>query len=141
MVFQKIKKGICAMFNSVKGKTVIVTGGSKGIGKGIAKVFAKHGANVAIVSRTRTTAEECADELYADGGNAHGFVGDVIEREWMEEGDDAVVEKFGGVDVLCSNGGMFPQSEIDEMSEEDRNAVMDTNVKGTHYTVKACIPY
>ncbi|MBO1001659.1 3-oxoacyl-ACP reductase FabG [Pseudogracilibacillus auburnensis] len=129
------------MFNSVKGKTVIVTGGSKGIGKGIAKVFAQHGANVAIIGRTLSTAEECAAELNADGGVTYAISGDVTDKESMERAVNAVAEKFGGIDVLCANAGIFPQDEIEEISDEDWNYVMDTNVKGTHYSIQTCLPH
>lgn len=125
----------------MKGKTVVVTGGSKGIGKGIAKVFAKHGANVAVVGRTLSTAEECAKELSKLGGVAEAFTADVTDRDSLEKGFADIAERFGGIHVLCSNAGSFPQEEIEDMPDENWDFVMDTNVKGTHWAVKLCLPY
>jgi len=129
------------MYNDIKGKTVVVTGGSKGIGKGIAKVFAKHGANVAILSRTLSTAEQCVNELNQKQGTARAFKTDVTNRESIEETIEEVANAFGGIDIVCSNAGIFPQEEIETMTDEDWNLVINTNVRGTHWTVKASIPY
>ncbi|CRK82820.1 3-oxoacyl-ACP reductase FabG [Neobacillus massiliamazoniensis] len=129
------------MFNSVKGKTVVVTGGSKGIGKGIARVFAEQGANVAIVARDVEAAEDCAAEIKAGGGKAKAFLGDVRERESMQEMAKKVAETFGGIDVLCANAGIFPSAPLETMTNEEWDIVMNTNAKGAFHAVQACIPY
>ena len=73
------------MLNSCEGKSVIVTGASKGIGKGIAAVFARHGARVLVVARNLDQAEACAAELRAGGRQVSAFIGDVTNRSEMEE--------------------------------------------------------
>lgn len=131
------------MFHSLKGKTVIVTGGSKGIGKGISRIFANQGANVAIVARNLSVAEACVEEIKKENSeiSAHAFSGDVSNQESMVTMAKEVAEKFGGIDILCANAGIFPSVTIDEMASADWDHVMNTNAKGTFLTVQACLPY
>lgn len=126
---------------SIRDKSVIVTGASKGIGKGIARVFAKHGAKVLLVGRDLTSAEAAAAELVAMGHTASGFAADVTSFEDMQAMAKAAVDRYGGVDVLCANAGMYPQVKIEEMSPETWDEVQATNLKGTFLSVKACVPY
>lgn len=126
---------------SLKGKSVIVTGGSKGIGKGIARVFARHGAKVLVTGRELKAAEAAAQELVAAGGTASGLGADVTRLEDMEKMAQAAAERHGGLDVLCANAGVFPQVKMEDMSPETWDEVMATNLKGTFLAVKACIPY
>ncbi|NMO15893.1 3-oxoacyl-ACP reductase FabG [Pyxidicoccus fallax] len=129
------------MADSLKGKSVIVTGASKGIGKGIARVFARHGTKVLVVGRDSKAAEAAAQELVAAGGTASGFGADVTQLEDMEKMARAAAERHGGIDVLCANAGVFPQVKMEDMSPELWDEVMATNLKGTFLSVKACIPY
>lgn len=126
------------MTQSLKGKSVIVTGGSKGIGKGIARVFAQAGAKVAIVSRNAGQAEEAAREI---GHGAFGLAGDVTSLASMDSVMKAVAAKSGGIDVLCANAGIFPPAKLEEMTSEQWDEVVDTNLKGTFHSVKAAVPY
>jgi 3-oxoacyl-[acyl-carrier protein] reductase len=127
--------------SSLTGKSVIVTGGSKGIGKGIARVFAGHGAKVLIVARNLKDAEACAAELNKAGGSATAFTADVTKLADMEAMAQAAFDRHGGLDVLCANAGIFPQAKIEDLSAESWDEVMDTNLKGTFLSVKACMPY
>ena len=102
------------MLNSCEGKSVIVTGASKGIGKGIAAVFARHGAKVLIVARNFDQADACAAEMRAGGRQVSAFVGDVTNRSEMEEMARVAVERNGGIDILCANAGIFPQSKLNQ---------------------------
>lgn len=129
------------MLTSIAGRSVIVTGGSKGIGKGIASVFAKNGAKVLIVSRNLAEAEACAAELATSGGTAMGFAADVTKMEDMQMMAEAAATAFGGIDVLCANAGIFPQGRIEELSPEDWDQVMDANLKGTFLSLKAALPH
>lgn len=129
------------MFHSLKGKTVVVTGGSKGIGKGISRVFANQGANVAVVARNFDVAEACVAEISRADGQVRAFSADVTERRSMESMVKEIVNEFGGIDVVCANAGIFPSTTIEEMSTENWDLVMNTNAKGTFHTVQACIPY
>ena len=129
------------MSQSLKGKSVVVTGGSKGIGKGMARVFAGHGAKVLIVARHLKEAEDTAQELSSGGATVGVFAADVTRLADMEAAAKAAVDRHGGIDVLCANAGIFPQAKIEEMSPEDWDVVMDTNLKGTFLAVKACVPH
>lgn len=129
------------MSASLKGKSVIVTGGSKGIGKGIARVFAGHGAKVLIVARNLKDAEVAAQELGKAGATVSAFAADVTKLSDMEAMAKTAVERHGGLDVLCANAGIFPQAKIEEMSPETWDEVMNTNLKGTFLAIKACVPH
>ena len=101
------------MLTSIAGKSVIVTGASKGIGKGIARVFCQNGAKVMIVSRHIGEAEACADELRRAGGAAEGYAADVTKQGEMDFLAEAAAKAHGGIDILCANAGIFPQAKID----------------------------
>lgn len=126
------------MTQSLKGRSAIVTGGSKGIGKGIARVLANAGARVAIVARHADQAEAAAKEI---GHGAFGIAGDVTSMASMDKVMKTVAEKNDGLDVLCANAGIFPPAKLEEMTSEQWDEVVDTNLKGTFHSVKAAIPY
>lgn len=129
------------MSGSLKGKSVIVTGGTKGIGKGIARVFAGHGAKVLIVARHLKDAEAAAQELSKGGATVCALAADVTRLSDMEAMAKAAVERHGGLDVLCANAGIFPQTRIEEMSPESWDEVMHANLTGTFLAIKACVPH
>lgn len=125
------------MLTSISGRSVIVTGGSKGIGKGIARVFAQQGAKVMVVARTLADAEATAAEL---GNGASGFSADVADWEQSQAMAAAAVERHGGLDILCANAGVYPQTNIEDMDPSEWDLVMGTNLKGNFLSVKACLP-
>jgi 3-oxoacyl-[acyl-carrier protein] reductase len=127
------------VFTPVAGRTVLVTGGTRGIGKGIARVFLGAGARVAISGRDPEGGEAAVAEL--GGGGAHvAFVqGDVGVAADAERIVAETVQRFGGLDVLCANAGVFPAAKLEEMTEQDIDAIFATNVKGTMLAVKAAI--
>jgi 3-oxoacyl-[acyl-carrier protein] reductase len=126
---------------SIKGKSVVVTGASKGIGKGIARVFARHGAKVLVVGRDPKAAEASANELVQAGGTASAFAADVADWNAMQAMAKAAVERHGGLDVLCANAGVFPQTKIEDMPPDQWDDVLRVNLKGTFLAVKACLPH
>lgn len=128
------------MFSSLKNKSVLVTGGSKGIGKGIARVFAAAGCKVLITARHENVAKEAAAELSKDGATVAAFAADVTDYKSMQAAADFAVKTFGGLDILCANAGIFPQVKIEEMTDETWDITVDTNLKGTFLSVKACLP-
>lgn len=125
------------MLTPIKGRAVIVTGASKGIGKGIAGVFARQGARVLLVSRNLVEAEAAARAL---GGETRAFAADVSDWDACQAMAAEATRVFGGIDVLCANAGMFPQTRIEQMDPAEWDAVMATNLKGSFLTVKACLP-
>jgi len=125
------------MLTSISGRSVIVTGASKGIGKGIARVFADQGAKVLVVSRNQSEADACAAEI---GNGASGFSADVGDWEQSQAMAKAAVDRHGGLDILCANAGVYPQTNIEEMDPSEWDLVMGTNLKGNFLSVKACLP-
>ena len=129
------------MLNSIKGQTVIVTGGSKGIGKGIARVFARQGANVVIVARGEESAQQATAELREQGFSTEYFLADVSDWQQMQKMAGYVREKYGRIDILCANAGIFPQASLCDMEPEDWDQVMNTNLKSLFLSVKAVTPF
>lgn len=129
------------MLTLPKEKVVVVTGASKGIGKGIARAFAGKGAKVAVVARNIDSAQACAAEINDAGGNAKAFIGDVSSRESMGKMAHEVADTFGGIDILCSNAGIFPSAPLETMTIQDWDLVMNTNARGTLFAIQACLPY
>jgi 3-oxoacyl-[acyl-carrier protein] reductase len=128
------------MLTSIKDQTVIVTGGSKGIGKGIATVFADKGAKVMIAARGEKEAAGTVEQINAKGGSAAFAVCDVSDEKQVFSMVEKTVSTFGSMDILCANAGVFPQKKIVEMSGEEWDMVMGVNLKSAFLCVKACIP-
>jgi 3-oxoacyl-[acyl-carrier protein] reductase len=128
------------VFTPVTGRSVLVTGGTKGIGKGIARTFVRAGARVVVVGRDAEAGEAAAAELAGDGAEVAFVRADVGLAADTERMAREATERFGGLDVLCANAGIFPDVKLEDMSEEDIDAIFATNVKGTMLTVKACTP-
>jgi 3-oxoacyl-[acyl-carrier protein] reductase len=126
------------MTSSLKGRSVVVTGGSRGIGKGIARVFATAGAKVVVVARNLDQAAAAAKEI---GHGAFGVAGDVGKLSDMESVAKTAADRIGGIDVLCANAGIFPQAKLEDMTSDQWDEVLTTNLKGCFHSVKACIPY
>jgi 3-oxoacyl-[acyl-carrier protein] reductase len=127
------------MFVSLKGRRVIITGASKGIGRGIAQRFGQAGCRVLVVARSLPAANVVVDEIITAGGEAVAFQGDVTRKGDMDAMAAATVQAFGGIDILCANAGIFPPAPLVTMSEADFDAVMSTNLKGTFLAVQACL--
>jgi 3-oxoacyl-[acyl-carrier protein] reductase len=128
------------MFTSLKGRSVIVTGASKGIGRGIALRFGTVGCSVLVVSRDRAASSGVAAEIQGAGGIARPFAADVSRPADMEAMAKFALGTFGGIDILCANAGIFPAAKLGQMSEADFDAVIGTNLKGTFLSVSACLP-
>jgi len=126
------------MLTSIAGKSVIVTGASKGIGKGIARVFANQGAKVMIVGRDATAAKAAADEI---GNGTQAMSVDVADWDQSQAMAKATADAFGGIDILCANAGVYPQTNIEEMDPSEWDLVMGTNLRGNFLSVKACLPW
>jgi 3-oxoacyl-[acyl-carrier protein] reductase len=125
------------MFKSLAGKTAIVTGASKGIGRGIARRLGEAGLNVLVVSRTIGEAEKVAAGI---GPRASAFAADVTSPDDCTAMAEAAVSRYGGIDILCANAGIFPSARLGEMTADDFEHVIRTNLTGTFNSVSAVLP-
>jgi 3-oxoacyl-[acyl-carrier protein] reductase len=122
----------------LEGKVVIITGASRGIGKGIAEVFAKNGANVAFTYSSSTESAMALEaELNAMGIKAKGYQSNAADFNEAHTFVDAVLEEFGTVDVLINNAGITKDNLLMRMSEEDFDKVIDVNLKSVFNMTKA----
>ena len=124
----------------LEGKTVIITGASRGIGKGIAEVFAKQGANIAFTYRSSyEKAKALEDELSANGCKVKGYKSDASNFEAAQQLAADVLEEFGSIDVLVNNAGITKDGLLMRMSEDDFDIVMDINMKSVFNMTKAVL--
>ena len=122
----------------LEGKTAIITGGSRGIGKGIAQVFAKNGANVAF---TYSSSEEAAlalqNELEKEGIKAKAYKSDAANYQQAHDLAEEVVKEFGSIDILINNAGITKDNLLMRISEEDFDKVIEVNLKSVFNMTKA----
>lgn len=122
----------------VKGKNVIITGASRGIGRGIAQAFAKAGANVAFTySSSAGPAEELEKELTALGVKAKAYQSNAAHFESAQQLAADVVAEFGSIDVLINNAGITKDNLLMRISEEDFDTVIEVNLKSVFNMTKA----
>lgn len=129
------------MLTSIKNQSVIVTGGSKGIGKGIARVFANQGANVMLAARGKDAGEAAALELSNGKGNVRFTQCDVSDWTSVQELVNTTADAFGGLNIMCANAGGYPQTKIIDMDPQEWDDVMAINLRSAFLCVKAAIPY
>lgn len=120
-------------------KVAYITGGSKGIGYGIAKILLENGMRVAITSRSLDAAREAAQSLSAGGSNVLALQSDVGSLASEQETVKAITDHFGQLDVLVANAGVGHFAPIEELSEEDWKNTIDTNLTGVFNSVKSVI--
>lgn len=122
----------------LEGKVAIITGASRGIGKGIAEVFAKHGANVAFTySSSAASAQELETELNALGVKAKGYQSNAADFDQAHKLIEDVLAEFGTIDILINNAGITKDNLLMRMSEEDFDLVIDVNLKSVFNMTKA----
>ena len=125
----------------LKGKVAVVTGGTKGIGRGIAEALAREGLSVCISARTANEIAEATEALKKlGGGKAIGFVCDVRYHAQVKSLFERTTAEFGGVDVLVNNAGIGMFAPVEEMSPEDFRAILETNLCGVFYCCHEAIP-
>ena len=118
-------------------KIALVTGASRGIGAAIAKAFAAEGATVIInYNGSKEKAQAVADEIQAAGGNAEIYQCSVADYQACGEMIQELIKKYGRIDILVNNAGVTKDGLLMKMSEEDFDAVVDTNLKGAFNTIR-----
>ena len=124
----------------LEGKNVIITGASRGIGRGVATVFAKNGANIAFTYLSSATkAKSLENELACFGVKAKGYKSDASNFIAAQELSKSVIEDFGSIDVLVNNAGITKDSLLMRMTENDFNLVMQINMNSVFNMTKAVI--
>ncbi len=119
--------------SNLEGKVVVVTGASKGIGRGLAKIIAAEGAKVAAAARSMDELHSLKNEILADGNSCEVFELDVRSVASITSCFDAIVQKFGVIDVLVNNAGMGNPIPAEHITEYDWDWMMDLNLKGTFF--------
>lgn len=119
---------------------VIVTGASKGIGRGIARELARKGCVVGGMARSAEDLRSLETETRGEGGVCHTVTGDLRDLRATAEALSALVEKMGGVDALVNNGGVVLRKDIFDLSPDEWHAMIETNVNGLYYATRAVLP-
>lgn len=123
----------------MKDKVAYITGGTKGIGFGIAQVLLKHGIKVAVSGRKQEDAEEAARILSEDDTKVFGIASDVKNFEDEKAAVSEIIKKFGRLDYVIANAGLGIFKPVDELSLEEWNDMIDTNLNGVFHTMKASV--
>ena len=126
----------------LQGKTAIVTGGGSGFGEGIAKTFAREGANVVVNDLNGAAAERVASEIAVSGGKAIAVPGDVTKQADWQTLFDASIEDFGSVQVVVNNAGTTHRNKpVMDITEAEFDRVYAVNVKSIYFSVTQFVPY
>jgi 3-oxoacyl-[acyl-carrier protein] reductase len=120
----------------VSGKTVLITGGSRGIGYSIAEAFVEHGANVVISSRSEGVLNEAAQSLGGNEGQVTAIPSDVSQMDSVQELISSTIDTYETLDVVINNAGITRDNLMLRMSEDDWDSVIDINLKGTFWCTK-----
>lgn len=118
------------MMFRLDGKVAVVTGGSKGIGFGMAQSLGRAGATIVIAGRGKDTLEQAAEQLKSEGVNVGHYSVDVTKKQDVQQWIKEVIRAFGSIDILINNAGTNIRKSLLEVEEEDWDKVMDTNLKG-----------
>lgn len=129
------------MENNIKGKVVIITGASSGMGEAAAKHLSGLGATVILGARRAERIEKLAKEIHANGGNALAVTVDVTQRVQVKQLVEKAVGQFGRVDVILNNAGIMPLSTMDSLHVDEWDKMIDVNIKGVLNGIAAVLPY
>lgn len=128
--------------SDVTGKTVLITGASRGIGEAAARIFAAKGAQVVLCARSSADINAIAKSINDTGGKASAIACNVADRADVDAAVARAVNTFGGLDILIGNAGILkPIGRITDLDVGDFDSVIDVNVKGVWYGIKAALPH
>jgi 3-oxoacyl-[acyl-carrier protein] reductase len=125
---------------TLKGQVAVITGGARGIGLGIAEVLRSEDASVVIVDSDGAAAEKAAHEIAVSGGSAFAVEADVTDQAQVSQMAAQVLERFGRIDILAANAGIYPHINLVDITPEQWDGVMNINVRGALFAVQACLP-
>ena len=126
----------------IKNKTLIITGASQGIGEATARLFAKLGANVALIARSKEKIEKISSDINLNGGKSIAIQCDVSNQDEVENAIKLTLKSYNAIDILIGNAGVInPIQNIAEMDISDFDKVIDVNIKGVWYGIKAVLPH
>ncbi|HET7668093.1 MAG TPA: 3-oxoacyl-ACP reductase FabG [Mycobacterium sp.] len=128
------------MFSSLEGRSAIVTGGSRGIGRGIAETFAAAGVNVLLTARNQADLDTAVGGLAGHPGRVSGLATDVTNPQDCRRAVETAIERNGGLDIVCANAGIFPSGRLEDLTPDDIEQVIAVNFKGTVFIVQAALP-
>ncbi|MDN3723600.1 SDR family oxidoreductase [Aequorivita sp. SDUM287046] len=130
--------------NNLANKTALITGGTKGIGYGIAQALLKEGIHVAITGRNKKTAQEAAKKLNSlgnDRAEAMGLEADVRSFESQQKAVEETVARFGGLHIVIANAGLGHFGPVEDISIEQWQETIDTNLSGPFYSLKSSVEH
>jgi len=129
------------MSNKIRGKVVVITGASSGLGEAAARLLSAQGATVVLGARRSDRLQSLADELSGSGGKALAVATDVTHRNQVKRLVDAAAQKFGRVDVMINNAGIMPRAPLERLTIDDWDRTIDVNIKGVLYGIAAALPH
>jgi len=129
------------MSNNIKGKVVVITGASSGLGEAAARLLSAEGAIVVLGARRVERIQSLADELNSKGGKALAVPTDVTRREQVQKLVDTAVQRFGRIDVMINNAGLMPHSPLERLKVDEWERMVDVNIKGVLYGIAAALKY
>ena len=129
------------MDNNIKGKVVVITGASSGLGEATARHLSAQGATVVLGARRLERIETLAGELASNGGKSLAVQTDVTDREQVTRLVGAAKATFGRVDVMLNNAGLMPHSPLERLKVDDWDRMIDVNIKGVLYGIAAALPH
>ena len=124
---------------NIKGKIAIVTGASRGIGEGIAKVFSTEGATVICAARSTVDGDRVVKSINQNGGSAIFIQADIRLEADCKRLINTVVEKYGRLDIMCHNAGIYPDELMEDMSIETWDDTINTNLRSCFLLTKPCV--
>ncbi|MEX0653846.1 MAG: SDR family oxidoreductase [Phycisphaeraceae bacterium] len=123
------------------GKTAVITGGGSGIGRAIARCFARQGAHVALLERDAPAGQAVVDEIAQAGGAAEAQACDMTDADAVRQCLDALVARRGGLDILVNNAGIAHIGNLTTTTGDDLDRIYQVNVKGVYHGMQAAVPH